>query len=71
SDSGLTAKRNWWVAAREVLRATKGKGIVVSGGLGVASQAVTTLQRTQAYCKFVSFLLLYLLVLSSHVFVFS
>ncbi|KAI9462578.1 RNase P subunit p30-domain-containing protein [Boletus coccyginus] len=33
SDTGLTAKRNWWAAAREVIRVTKGKGIVVSGGV--------------------------------------
>ncbi|KAF9233625.1 RNase P subunit p30-domain-containing protein, partial [Melanogaster broomeanus] len=33
SDSGLTTKRNWWAAAREVVRVTKGKGIVVSGGV--------------------------------------
>ncbi|KAG8221403.1 RNase P subunit p30-domain-containing protein [Butyriboletus roseoflavus] len=33
SDTGLTAKRNWWAAAREVLRVTKGKGIIVSGGV--------------------------------------
>lgn len=37
SDSGVSAKRNWWAAAREVVRVTKGKGIVVSGG--VASEA--------------------------------
>ena len=30
---GLTAKRNWWAAAREVVRVTKGKGIIVSGGI--------------------------------------
>ncbi|KAF9219037.1 PHP domain-like protein [Gyrodon lividus] len=33
SDSGLTTKRNWWAAAREVVRVTKGKGIIVSGGI--------------------------------------
>ena len=32
SDSGLSGKRNWWAAAREVIRVTKGKGIIVSGG---------------------------------------
>ncbi|KAI9454198.1 PHP domain-like protein [Russula earlei] len=31
------AKRNWWAAAREVVRVTKGKGLIVtSGGLDVA-----------------------------------
>ena len=25
-------RRNWWAAAREVMRVTKGKGLVVSGG---------------------------------------
>lgn len=33
SDTGLTAKRNWWAAAREIVRVTKGKGIIVSGGV--------------------------------------
>ncbi|KAL4066085.1 RNase P subunit p30-domain-containing protein [Scleroderma citrinum] len=32
SDSGLNTKRNWWAAAQEVVRTTKGKGIIVSGG---------------------------------------
>lgn len=26
-------RRNWWASAREVLRVTKGKGIIVSGGV--------------------------------------
>ncbi|KIJ18020.1 hypothetical protein PAXINDRAFT_129239 [Paxillus involutus ATCC 200175] len=33
SDSGPTTKRNWWAAAREVVRVTKGKAIIVSGGV--------------------------------------
>ena len=33
NDTGLTAKRHWWAAAREVVRVTKGKGIIVSGGV--------------------------------------
>jgi ribonuclease P/MRP protein subunit RPP1 len=37
SDTGVSGKRNWWAAVREVVRVTKGKGIVVSGG--VASEA--------------------------------
>ncbi|KAG1826895.1 RNase P subunit p30-domain-containing protein [Suillus subaureus] len=37
SDTGVSGKRNWWAAAREVVRVTKGKGIIVSGG--VASEA--------------------------------
>ena len=28
-----TIKRNWWAAAREVIRVTKGKGVIVSGGI--------------------------------------
>ncbi|EJF61142.1 PHP domain-like protein [Dichomitus squalens LYAD-421 SS1] len=32
-ESGAGAKRNWWAAAREVVRVTKGKGILVSGGV--------------------------------------
>ena len=32
-----TAKRNWWAAAREAVRVTKGKGLIVtSGGTDVA-----------------------------------
>lgn len=29
----VTIKRNWWAAAREVIRVTKGKGVIVSGGI--------------------------------------
>lgn len=32
-DTGAGAKRNWWAAAREVVRVTKGKGVIVSGGV--------------------------------------
>lgn len=31
-ESRAAVKRNWWAAARELARVTKGKGIVVSGG---------------------------------------
>ncbi|KAL6303612.1 RNase P subunit p30-domain-containing protein [Sparassis latifolia] len=31
-ESGTSVKRNWWASAREVVRVTKGKGILVSGG---------------------------------------
>ncbi|KAL4251140.1 RNase P protein component 3 family protein [Abortiporus biennis] len=31
-EGGSAAKRNWWAAAREVVRVTKGKGIIVSSG---------------------------------------
>ena len=31
--SGAGAKRNWWAGAREVARVTKGKGVLVSGGV--------------------------------------
>jgi len=34
SDSGVSAKRNWWAAAREVVRVGKGKGVIVSAGVG-------------------------------------
>ena len=30
---GVAVKRNWWAAAREVIRVTKGKGVIVSGGV--------------------------------------
>jgi ribonuclease P/MRP protein subunit RPP1 len=32
-DGGAAAKRNWWAGAREVVRVTKGRGLVVSGGV--------------------------------------
>ncbi|KAI6167399.1 PHP domain-like protein [Pisolithus thermaeus] len=32
SDTSPSAKRNWWASAREVVRVTKGKGIIVSSG---------------------------------------
>ncbi|KAF9653623.1 PHP domain-like protein [Thelephora ganbajun] len=31
--ASVTIKRNWWAAAREVIRVTKGKGVIVSGGI--------------------------------------
>jgi len=33
SEGGAGAKRNWWAAAREVVRVTKGKGVIVSSGV--------------------------------------
>ncbi|KAF9004657.1 RNase P subunit p30-domain-containing protein [Cyathus striatus] len=33
AESGLSVKRNWWAAAREVVRVTKGKGLLVSEGV--------------------------------------
>lgn len=36
AESGATAKRNWWATAKEVTRVTKGKGLVVSGGVVAA-----------------------------------
>lgn len=33
AENGLTAKRNWWAAARELARVTKGKNLIVSGGV--------------------------------------
>jgi len=30
ADSALSIKRNWWAAAREIVRVTKGTGILVS-----------------------------------------
>ncbi|CCM05297.1 uncharacterized protein FIBRA_07511 [Fibroporia radiculosa] len=32
-EGSASARRNWWAAAREVVRVTKGKGILVSGGV--------------------------------------
>ncbi|KIK59690.1 hypothetical protein GYMLUDRAFT_168854 [Collybiopsis luxurians FD-317 M1] len=31
--NGGSAKRNWWAAAQELVRVTKGKGLIVSGGV--------------------------------------
>ncbi|KAF9788129.1 RNase P subunit p30-domain-containing protein [Thelephora terrestris] len=31
--ASAATKRNWWAAAREVIRVTKGKGLIVSGGV--------------------------------------
>lgn len=33
SEGGNAAKRNWWAGAREVVRVTKGKGLIVTGGV--------------------------------------
>jgi len=33
AESGSSAKRNWWATARELVRVTKGKGLLVSGGV--------------------------------------
>lgn len=33
AESGQGAKRNWFAAAREMVRVTKGKGIIVSGAI--------------------------------------
>ncbi|KAJ7508398.1 PHP domain-like protein [Mycena galericulata] len=33
AESGTFAKRNWWATAKEVVRVTKGKGLIVSGGV--------------------------------------
>ena len=31
--ASVAIKRNWWASAREVVRVTKGKGLIVSGGV--------------------------------------
>lgn len=33
NEGGASAKRNWWAAAREVVRVTKGKGVIVTSGV--------------------------------------
>lgn len=33
AESGPAAKRNWWAAARELTRVTKGRGLIISGGV--------------------------------------
>jgi len=32
AENGSNAKRNWWANARELIRVTKGKGLIISGG---------------------------------------
>ena len=32
AENGPNAKRNWWAATRELVRVTKGKGLIISGG---------------------------------------
>jgi ribonuclease P/MRP protein subunit RPP1 len=32
-ETGAGAKRNWWAAAREIVRVTKGKNLLLSGGV--------------------------------------
>ncbi|PPQ82266.1 hypothetical protein CVT26_010064 [Gymnopilus dilepis] len=33
AESGSSAKRNWWASTRELIRVTKGKGLLISGGV--------------------------------------
>jgi len=33
AESGTSAKRNWWACTRELLRVTKGRGVILSGGV--------------------------------------
>lgn len=33
AETGASAKRNWWASARDLVRVTKGKGLLVSGGV--------------------------------------
>jgi len=33
AESGASAKRNWWAASRELVRVSKGKGLLLSGGV--------------------------------------
>jgi ribonuclease P/MRP protein subunit RPP1 len=33
AENGPNAKRNWWASSRELVRVTKGRSIVVSGGI--------------------------------------
>ncbi|KAF9477220.1 PHP domain-like protein [Pholiota conissans] len=35
AENGPAAKRNWWAATRELVRVTKGKGLLLSGGVVV------------------------------------
>jgi ribonuclease P/MRP protein subunit RPP1 len=33
AENGPLAKRNWWASTRELIRVTKGKGLIISGGV--------------------------------------
>lgn len=33
AETGTSAKRNWWAAARELVRVMKGKGLLLSRGV--------------------------------------
>ncbi|PPR04193.1 hypothetical protein CVT24_010741 [Panaeolus cyanescens] len=33
AEIGSSAKRNWWASTRELVRVTKGKGLIISGGV--------------------------------------
>ena len=35
AENGPAAKRNWWASTRELVRVTKGKGLLLSGGVVV------------------------------------
>ncbi|EKM76699.1 hypothetical protein AGABI1DRAFT_78117 [Agaricus bisporus var. burnettii JB137-S8] len=37
TETGASAKRNWWAAAREIVRVTKGRGLLLSGGVASSS----------------------------------
>lgn len=60
AESGASAKRNWWANARELARVTKGRSIVVSGGVvsegdlraprDVGNLYVTRFNRFSAMC---------------------
>jgi len=35
AENGPSAKRNWWASTRELIRVSKGKGLMISGGVVV------------------------------------
>lgn len=39
-DNALEARENWWASAREVARATKGKGLIVASGAPASVDSV-------------------------------
>ncbi|KAJ6617445.1 hypothetical protein B0H10DRAFT_2033446, partial [Mycena sp. CBHHK59/15] len=52
ADSGAAAKRNWWASAKEVTHVTKGKGLVVSGGMVSEADLVANLSQWEAILDF-------------------
>ena len=56
AESGSNAKRNWWAMARELVRVTKGKGLLVSGGVFAEVDHRAPRDIANLYCVYYFFL---------------